>query len=81
MKIEVGMHIYYEDCFGFQHDGVVIHIDNDSLHFSVSDNPNTSMPQMDDSYRKLSIKDEGKLFWFYPVPSHPISIEEQMAMK
>lgn len=81
MKLEVGMHIYYEDCFGFRQDGTVIHIESNNSYFSVSNNPGTSIPQMDYSYRKLRMEDEGKLFWFYPVPEHPVSIEEQMVTK
>lgn len=74
--VEKGIHLYYEDYFGFKHDGVVLWVEDDK--FCITSNPTCDMPQMDDSRRILNIKDENKLFWFYPVPEHPISIEEQM---
>lgn len=80
MKIEVGMYIYYEDCFGFKHDGEVFKIFEDGS-FVVTQYPNTNLPQMDDSRRTLKPSDEGKYFWFYPVPEHPIPIEEQTRMR
>lgn len=76
-KIRRNDHLYYEDCFGFKHDGTVFWVKNTG-DFCITEMPNTRMPQMDDSRRILNIKDENKLFWFYPVPEHPISIELQM---
>ena len=80
MKLEKGMHIYYQDCYGFKHDGEVLKFLEDGS-FVVSAYPDTNLPQMDDSRRTLHPSDEGKLFWFYPVPTHPIPIEEQMNKK
>ena len=80
MKLEKGMHIFYEDCYGFKHHGEILKFLEDG-GFVVSDLPNTNLPQMDDSRRILYPSDEGKLFWFYPVPTHPIPIEEQRKSK
>ena len=74
--IKVDGHLYYEDCFGFRHDGTVFWIREDG-DFCITEMPNTKLPQMDDSRRILNINDENKLFWFYPVPEHPIPIEIQ----
>ena len=77
MKLEEWIHIYYEDCFGYKHDGTILWFLKDGS-FVVSSNSNTKMPQMDDSRRILKPSDEGRLFWFYPVPEYPVPIGEQM---
>lgn len=75
-----GDYVYYEDYFGFRQVGEVIWV-GENGEFSVSTNPRTSMPQMDDSYRRLSLSDEGKYFWLHPTPDCPIPIDAQMKMQ
>ena len=75
--LKAGHYVYYKDCFGFKSCGKVIKVWEDTEEFLVSANPNTSLPQMDDSRRILKFSDEGKLFWLYPTPEHPIPLEIQ----
>lgn len=81
MQIKKGNYIYYEDCFGFRHGGTIISVNEKEQEFLISNNPNTSMPQMDDSMRTLKFSDENKLFWLNPTPEHPIPLEVQQKMQ
>lgn len=80
MNIKSGDKVYYQDYFGVRRVGTVLSV-RDNGDFSVSGNPNTGLPQMDDTYRLLSPSDEGKLFGLYPTPEFPIPIEAQIKMQ